>query len=424
MTHRTRNVHLGVVLLTLLAPLAIRGEQPTAASPVIAVPPALPLSELLPGRLAGFAATGEVTPVDGERVADLVSDQAKAFQEYRILAIASRQYGNLRVDVFQTRNQFAAFGLFTYVSGQERGAEENIGWGGALVAGTAVFWKGSYFIRVAANEPARARRGAAVALARALANEIDLRGEAELRPPLLESLPALQMIPGSERYFLGPESLGEYVERGREMFVFPGDAEAVLAEYNQGAPADPLDQDAAIRAADASSDAASAGISESQAPLKLVIIEYHTPQFATDAFMSLSRFVESLPEEDRNQILFQREGNYIVKCVNVRNRELARALMGSIQYPYTVKWLRNPLWPTDDPFRMEKTAQMLLSTFGLLGLILLTVLLFGSAFGATIFLKRRKRQQEVFSDAGGMLRLEIDPFESTLLGLPPKKGDL
>jgi hypothetical protein len=98
-------------------------------------------------------------------------------------------------------------------------------------------------------------------------------------------------------------------------------------------------------------------------------------------------------------------------------------LISSIKYPYTVKWLRNPLWPTNDPFRMEKTAQMLLSTFGLLGLILLTVLTIGSAFGATIFLKRRKRQQEIFSDAGGMLRLDIDPFESALLGLPPKRSE-
>ncbi|MFY9610490.1 MAG: DUF6599 family protein [Blastocatellia bacterium] len=419
MIHRTYNAYPAVVLLILLAPLAIRGQQPTAASAqAIAVAPAHPLSELLPDRLAGFAATSEVKPVEG----DLGSDQAKAFQEYRILATASRQYRNLRVDVFQTRNQFAAFGLFTYVSGHEREAEENIGSGGALVAGAAVFWKGSYFVRVAASKPARASRGATVAVARALANAIESRGEAVLRPALLERLPALQMIPGSVRYFLGPESLGAYVERGREMVVFPGDAEAVLAEYNQSAPADPLRQDTGIPTVDNSSSAA-AGISESQAPLKLVIIEYHTPQFATDAFVSLSRFVESLTDEERNEILFQREGNYIVKCVNVRNRELAQTLMGSIQYPYTVKWLRNPLWPTDDPFRMEKTAQMLISTFGLLGLILLTVLLFGSAFGATVFLKRRKRQQGIFSDAGGMLRLEIDPFESTLLGLPPKRSE-
>src|SRR2546430_11555794 len=45
------------------------------------------------------------------------------------------------------------------------------------------------------------------------------------------------------------------------------------------------------------------------------------------------------------------------------------------------------------------------------GLILLTVLVVGTVFGTTIFLKRRKQQGEVFSDAGGMLRLDIDRSE-------------
>ena len=104
--------------------------------------------------------------------------------------------------------------------------------------------------------------------------------------------------------------------------------------------------------------------------------------------------------------------------MNAGDRELAERLVNSVQYPYTVKWLRNPLWPTNDPFRTQKAAEMLVSTFGLLGLILMTVLLGGTVFGTTVFLKRRKRQREVFSDAGGMLRLDIEPF---VLALPPKK---
>jgi hypothetical protein len=107
-------------------------------------------------------------------------------------------------------------------------------------------------------------------------------------------------------------------------------------------------------------------------------------------------------------------------AVNIDDREFAEGLINSVQYPYTVKWLRNPLWAVNDPFRMEKTADMLLSTFGLLGLILLTVLVGGTIFGTSVFLRRRRQQREVFSDAGGMLRLDIEPF---VLALPPKREE-
>jgi hypothetical protein len=134
-------------------------------------------------------------------------------------------------------------------------------------------------------------------------------------------------------------------------------------------------------------------------------------------------FISSLPENEQQQIILKRVGNYIVEAVNVRDRELGEGLINSVEYPYTVKWLRNPLWPTNDPFRVQKAAEMLVSTFGLLGLIIATVLTVGTVFGTTIFLKRRKRQQEVFSDAGGMLRLDIDQLETAMLGLPPGREE-
>jgi len=149
-------------------------------------------------------------------------------------------------------------------------------------------------------------------------------------------------------------------------------------------------------------------------------VEYHTPEFATDEMSRITDFVGSLPEVEQKEIVFKRAGNYVVAATGVTDREFAEGLINSIQYPYTVKWLRNPLWPVNDPFRTQKAAQMLLSTFGLLGLILMTVLIVGTVFGATVFLKRRKQQREVFSDAGGMLRLDIEPF---VLALPPKRSE-
>jgi hypothetical protein len=121
-------------------------------------------------------------------------------------------------------------------------------------------------------------------------------------------------------------------------------------------------------------------------------------------------YVESLPTDDQDHIVLRREGNYIVEATNVADREAAGRLVEEVKYPYVVKWLRNPLLPTHDPFQGQKTAQILLSTFGILGLLLTGGLLGGLAVGTAVFIKRRKQQREVFSDAGGMLRLDIEPL--------------
>jgi hypothetical protein len=256
-----------------------------------------------------------------------------------------------------------------------------------------MFWKGKYFVRVIAGNSSSRVTAGELRLARALADRVAMREDIPARPPLLDSLPAQSIVVESQRYLLGPESLNAFVERGGDVFGFAGDAEAVMGEYNIGDK------------------------------LKLVIVEYHTPQFATDAFARATEHFESLGEADRDRIILKREGNYIVQALNVADREAAQSLIDSIKYDYVVKWLKEPPGPGEDPLRAQKAAQMLLSTFGILGIMILAVLVGGAAFGTTIFLKRRKRQQQIFSDAGGMLRLELDSFEATIIGLPPKRTD-
>ncbi|HVG19530.1 MAG TPA: DUF6599 family protein, partial [Blastocatellia bacterium] len=305
--------------------------------------------------------------------------------------------------------------------------------GGARIDGGLVFWKDNYFVRVvnADQQKIRAQGAAHAPLARAVAEGIGPKSAGAARPPLLESLPAGSSIAGSQRYFLGPESLNAYVERGREMFGFAGDAEAVMAEYlsegaQDGARGDSVAGVSSVAAESARGQSAQGVRPPAQGqrpPLKLVIVEYHTPQFAYDAMARVNDYIATLPEDERGRIIVKREGNYIVEAMNVQERDAAQALVEAVKYPYGVKWLRDPRLPSNDPFRMQKAAQMLLSTFTLLGLLLFTVLLGGGAVGTAIFLKRRKQQQEIFSNAGGMLRLDLDPFEATILGLPPKRSE-
>jgi uncharacterized protein DUF6599 len=422
------------IILILAASLAVCAQQAAPAARQAGAAEVIPLasssspSRLLPDTLAGFKATGDIRQVERENLRDLVGDKAAVSREYLVTSAASREYGRARVDVFETQNQFAAFGLFTFNTGTSNSKllAGEPGSGRAQVDGELVFWKGNFFVRVGDSNAKAARGSAALheALARGVAAAIVPRNPAVTRPPLLDSLPARSKVPGSERYLLGPESLDAFVEHGGEMFELAGDTEAVIGEYiregsNGNASAPQRFVPTTPQAGGANGETTTA----SDSRLKLLIVECHTPQIATDAMTRVTSYVSSLAESEQQNIIAKRTGNYIVVAVNAGDREFAEGLIDSVQYPYTVKWLRNPLWPTNDPFRTQKAAEMLLSTFGLLGLILMTVLVVGTVFGATIFLKRRKRQQEIFSDAGGMLRLDIDQFESVILGLPPKRSE-
>jgi hypothetical protein len=354
-----------------------------SGSNVVAVAPARPAAGLLPDSLGGIRATSEAKIYSPDELASLVGNKAGIYREYHVVSGIARSYGAVRAEIYQTVSTAGAFGLFKYGSeGKETGTQPGAESGGAPAAEGRVFWQGNYFVylrsapsqnRLAGNTLARMAASISTALGPAAAPRL---------PSLLDSLPQAQGAVGQVRYFLGPEALGSYLGPVADTFEFRGDAEAVMKEYEQ----------------------------PTASPLKLLIVEFHTPQFAYDAMARVKAYVDSLPTDDQDHIVLRREGNYIVEATNVGDRETAGRLVEEVKYPYVVKWLRNPLLPTRDPFQGQKTAQILLSTFGILGLLLTGGLLGGLAVGTAVFIKRRKQQREVFSDAGGMLRLDIEPL--------------
>lgn len=390
-------VRLSLVRLSLAATLlalllagsfAFAADRNEAGKQATVIATARTIAQLLPERLAGVKATGEIQQFGRDNLASMVGEKATVYQEYLVTEAYSRQYGPARVEIFQTENEFSAFGLYTYASGKRPGSDSP-----ARVSEKVpekideqVLWKDNYFVRVSAPGTWNLKSS----LARSISETLARGNKAVKMPLLMESLPRQQVIASSQRYFLGPESLNDYVERGRDMFGFAGDAEAAMAEYAPKA--------------------------------RLLIVEYHTPEFAADAHRRINSYMASLSEEERDRIIVKRQGNYIVEATNFDDLEFARGLIDSVEYPYTVKLL-NPDAPMNDPFAAQKAARMLMSTFSIIGLTVFTVLFVGSTFGAMIFLKRRKRQREIFSDAGGMLRLDLDPFETVILGLPPKRSD-
>jgi hypothetical protein len=354
-----------------------------SGSNVVAVAPARPAAGLLPDSLGGIRATSEPKMYSPDELALLVGNKADIYREYHVVSGIARSYGVVRAEIYQTVNTAGAFGLFTCSSeGKETGSQPGAESGGAPAAEGRVFWKGNYFVYLRSTQPPNRPAGNTLEkIAASISGILGLAASPRL-PTLLDSLPQAQGVAGQVRYFLGPAALGAYLGAGADTFEFRGDAEAVMKEYEQPAAS----------------------------PLRLLIVEFHTPQFAYDAMARVKAYVESLPTDDQDHIVLRREGNYIVEATNVADREAAGRLVEEVKYPYVVKWLRNPLLPTHDPFQGQKTAQILLSTFGILGLLLTGGLLGGLAVGTAVFIKRRKQQREVFSDAGGMLRLDIEPL--------------
>jgi hypothetical protein len=436
MNGRKRFLSTIATVFLLAAPWGIIAQQNDAEQKPTSPPPQMiSITELLPETLAGAKATSEIRHYTPETLLELVADKAAVYQEYNITEAASRRYGATRVDVCKTASPRAAFGLFTYTAKVDpnKALWKEPGAASTEVADGFVFWKQSYFVKVSNALPGGKNSSAHAGIAKAVAHLIPASEEIPGPPALFDSLPKNSLVAYSERYFLGPEALNAYLARGRDRFSFDGKAEAVVAEYRKASEApnhlnQKADKGATKPTASSKPKASPGSVSSHPAaalsqPMQLVIIEYHTPQFCTDAMKRLNGFEATLSEDERQRFIIKRVGNFIVGATNFEDREFAEALLNTVEYPYVVKWLQNPAIPTNDPFAIQKAGQMLVSTFSLIGLSGGIMLLSGAIFGTTLFLKRRKQQREAFSDAGGMIGLHLDPLEEAMLSLPAAKDE-
>ena len=389
-------IYLFIIFL-FISPLISRAQQGEPSSTLVTVEPAPAKApaEFLPDKLANLPATTESKVYQPENLNELTGDKNAIFQDYKVRLAASRTYGTARVDVYLTESRFAAYGLFHYLTAQVNAhpAAKSIGTESASIDGNTIFWKSQYFVSVNGTP----------ALAAAIAEKLPA-SENTAPPKLFESLPAAGKVAHSEHYFLGAQTLNTYLPHASDIFVFDGDAEAAYAEYHK------------------TPGAKNHASQDTAAPLKLAIVEYHTPQFATAALKRSEEFLQTLPPEEQQRLVIKRVGNFIVEAANVEDRDSTEKMIGAIEYPYVVKMLKDPSLPYNDPRHNQKAAEVILSSFAIIGVTGVVAIFCGSLLGTIIFLKRRKRQQQVFSDAGGMLRLQLDPLEDVIM-LPPGKGE-
>ena len=159
---------------------------------------------------------------------------------------------------------------------------------------------------------------------------------------------------------------------------------------------------------------------------RLVIVEFPTPQHSVDADAAIKRRVEELKAAGQPApSLYSRVGNYSVFVFDAPDFAAAEKLASQVKYEKDVRWLGH------NPHAEEKAVRAYTSTMGgvilttlvTTGLAILLCLGVGGLIGGLVFLRRRSQQaeQEVYTDAGGMVRLNIEdlntpPPTSNLLG--------
>jgi hypothetical protein len=157
---------------------------------------------------------------------------------------------------------------------------------------------------------------------------------------------------------------------------------------------------------------------------RLVIIEFPTPQHSVEADAAINARIAQLRAAGRPvPSAYKRVGNYSVFVFDAPDTAVAEKLLSGVKYEKDVRWLgRNP--HAEEIATRAYTSTMgnvILTTVITTGLAILLCLGVGGIIGGAVFFYRRAKNTaaEIYSDAGGMLRLNIED-----LNTPPSSTKL
>jgi hypothetical protein len=233
------------------------------------------------------------------------------------------------------------------------------------------------------------------AFAEILRKKIDTQSRA--LPILPSHLPDENKIAGTEKYLVGPAALANLKGFGvlEEVIRFDGGVEIATADYQNG-----------------------------DGSMSLMIVEYHTPQTASDGLKAFTKYIDSLPEIDKGSRVVKRVGNYLVYAINIKDSAGAKNLIGKIKYEYKVYWEGRKIsdipleFRPPDPAAVEeanRTLLIMVRSFLWVGFLMSGSILMGLLAGGGYFFWRRYRRRklgldDLFSDAGGTISLNLDDY--------------
>ncbi|HET6979681.1 MAG TPA: hypothetical protein VFI24_25335 [Pyrinomonadaceae bacterium] len=329
------------------------------------------------GRQAGVSALQAQGFMDPEKGINPVDSQQSQ-------CIAGPNHGRSATETLRFRQDGEAYELLSRLAAAERvanpGLEMNAVYGTAGFATKDViaFFKGTSFVRLSRLNGATPDNLSSCA--HQLSDAID-KGEGEI-PALLKHLPNPEEAQKNAVYL---NSFADLQGLPYQHFVFDavqsgGNADAVLGTYGTS---------------------------------KLLILEFNTPQLATENDKRIIARIQELWKLGQPApSAYRRVGNYSVLVFDAPDEQTAKQLIDQVKYEQVVQWLgENPNILKDAQKRyVNTTLGVLVTVLKASGYALITCLGMGALIGGLLFSYRRSQQKAVtaYSDAGGMLRLNLD----------------
>jgi hypothetical protein len=339
-------------------------------------------SQLLPEKIGNFRASAQaVEPLPS-------SSESFTPANFEVVSKAARVYSGegeiFSVEIFGTTSYSGAYAMLTTYGWGKQDIKRNVVGTAAIVEPKSVsFFKGANFVRINQTGTTKENPERLLAFARTLAGSIE-GGDNDI-PVLVRHLPAWESVQGRVFYAISSNSLKQAIPDQPVIndLTFDGGTEVALAYY---------------------------------ATSKLLIVEFNTPQLATENNTRITTRIQELRNQGQpTPTAYRRVGNYSVFVFDAPSEEAANQLIDQVKYQQVVQWLG------ENPYSYrEAVAEFTQTTLGVLvsvvkasGLVLLGSLAIGGFFGALLFTRRRAQQQvrDAYSDAGGMLRLNIDEID-------------
>jgi len=302
-------------------------------------------------------------------------------------AIQAAEYvgnnGKVSVEIIRYRQEAQAYEQLSIASAGARNADpgaeisKSFGTAGFATQDEIVFFKGLHFVRL---QNLKGSPGNLHELAQSLSDSLD-KGEGDI-PVLIKHLPVPEEAQKNAVF------LNSFADLHRLPFQHSvldaiqsgGNADAVLATYG---------------------------------PSKVLIVEFNTPQLAAENDKRIIARIQELWKLGQPApTAYRRVGNYSVFVFDAPDEQTAKQLIDEVKYEQVVQWLgENPNILKEAERRyVDTTLGVLIAVLKASGYALVLCLGMGGLIGGLLFSYRRAQQKDetAFSDAGGMLRLNLD----------------